>query len=51
MYDFYFGTKNEVLQDELAFLLSIKRMLPKWVNSIPDSEFIAFCEILEYSFK
>lgn len=47
MYDFYFGTRQEVLADESRFLLSIKRMLPKWMNSIPDSEFLALCHLLQ----
>ncbi len=47
MYDFYFGTRQEVLADEPRFLLSIKRMLPKWMNSIPDWEFMALCRLLQ----
>jgi hypothetical protein len=49
MYDFYFGEKNDVLQNELEFLVSIKRMMPRWVNSIPDSEFIALYDDLNNS--
>ena len=41
MYDFYLGNKSQIHEDEELFLISIKRMLPKWMNSIPDSEFIA----------
>lgn len=41
MYDFYFGDRNQIAEDEEKFLISVKRMLPKWVNSIPDSEFLA----------
>jgi len=47
MYDFYFGTKEDIGRDEKKFLLSIKRMLPRWCNSIPDSEYIAIIDILE----
>jgi hypothetical protein len=47
MYDFYFGTKKEILADEVRFLVSVKRMLPKWMNSIPDSEFTAVCRLLQ----
>jgi len=47
MYDFYFGTKNEILKDEKKFLLTVKRMLPRWVNSIPDSEFLAIYDDLQ----
>jgi predicted O-methyltransferase YrrM len=41
MYDFYFGNDQEIAADEEKYLISIKRMLPKWMNSIPDSEFLA----------
>ena len=47
MYDFYFGAKKEIEQDEKKFLLSVKRMLPRWVNSIPDSEYLAIYDDLE----
>lgn len=47
MYDFYFGTKEEIAKDEQKFLLTIKRMLPRWCNSIPDSEYLAILDILE----
>lgn len=41
MFDFYFGTKEEIAANEADYLLFIKRMLPRWCNSIPDSEFLA----------
>lgn len=41
MYDFYFGTKEEIEADQVKYLLFIKRMLPRWCNSIPDSEYLA----------
>ncbi len=41
MYDFYFGDKEDISSDEEKYLISIKRMLPKWMNSIPDSEYLA----------
>lgn len=41
MYDFYFGTKEEIEANEAKYLLFIKRMLPRWCNSIPDTEYIA----------
>jgi len=41
MYDFYFGDKKQISLDEEKYLISIKRMMPKWMNSIPDSEFLA----------
>lgn len=39
MYDFVLGTRDEVLSNEDKFLLAVKRMLPRWLNSIPDTEF------------
>lgn len=47
MYDFYFGSREEIARDEIKFLISIKRMMPRWVNSIPDSEFIALSKLLD----
>jgi hypothetical protein len=46
MYDFYFGTEEQIQKNEEKFLLSIKRMMPRWVNSLPDSEFLALAEIV-----
>jgi|TARA_B100000315_G_scaffold120962_1_gene110783 hypothetical protein len=46
MYDFYFGTKGEVDGDPKKFLLTIKRMLPRWCNSIPDSEYLALYDVI-----
>lgn len=46
MYDFYFGTQEEIEKEPIKFLLTIKRMLPRWCNSIPDSEFIALYEVI-----
>ena len=47
MYDFYFGTKEQIEADPKFFLLTIKRMLPRWLNGIPDSEFLAIYDMLE----
>lgn len=46
MYDFYLGDNNSIENNEESFLLSIKRMLPKWMNSIPDSEFLALHRVI-----
>ncbi|MBF0546912.1 MAG: hypothetical protein HQM08_20900 [Candidatus Riflebacteria bacterium] len=46
MYDFYLGSRAEIFQDEEKFLLSVKRMLPRWLNSIPDSEYLALHQLL-----
>ena len=47
MYDFYFGSKKEIIKDEVKFLISIKRMMPRWVNSMPDYEFISIAKLLD----
>jgi cephalosporin hydroxylase len=47
MYDFYFGSEETIKQDESTFLLFIKRLLPRWCNSIPDSEYIAIFNLLK----
>lgn len=41
MYDFFFGERDEILENEVDYLISIKRMMPRWCNSIPDSELVA----------
>ena len=46
MYDFHFGTEEKIEKNPLEWLIFIKRMLPRWCNSIPDSEFIALHETL-----
>ena len=46
MYDFYFGTRDHIRKDPRKFLLAIKRMLPRWCNSIPDSEYLALYDCL-----
>ena len=47
MYDFYFGSDEEINNNKEKYLLSIKRMMPKWMNSIPDSEFLALSRIAD----
>ncbi|MBF0301355.1 MAG: class I SAM-dependent methyltransferase [Oligoflexia bacterium] len=46
MYDFYFGEKKQIFEDEKNYLLTVKRMMPRWCNSIPDSEFLALYDDL-----
>jgi len=41
MYDFYFGTKDDIFNNPEDFLIFCKRLLPRWINGIPDSECIA----------
>jgi len=47
MYDFYLGSENEIANDEIKFLIAIKRMMPRWVNSIPDTEFVTLTKLLD----
>ena len=51
MYDFHFGTKNEILSNPEEFLIFTKRLLPRWINGIPDSECLAIFHSLEHSKK
>jgi hypothetical protein len=47
MYDFHFGDRQEVLANPEGFLIFCKRLLPRWVNGIPDSECIAVWRMLQ----
>jgi predicted O-methyltransferase YrrM len=47
VYDFYFGSPAEIAADETKYLVAIKRMMPRWINSIPDSEFLALAQLLD----
>ena len=47
MYDFHFGTNKDIKKDPKKYLLTIKRMMPRWCNSIPDSEFLAIYDAVE----
>ncbi|HYX35375.1 MAG: class I SAM-dependent methyltransferase [Pseudobdellovibrionaceae bacterium] len=47
MFDFYLGSSEEIRRDEHKFLISVKRMMPRWVNSIADSELLALAAILD----
>ena len=48
MYNFSFSTnKLNNFKDEINFLLTIKSLLPRYLNSIPDSEFICICNLLD----
>lgn len=47
MYDFYLGSPEEIARDETKFLVTIKRMMPRWINSIPDSEFMALAQLMD----
>lgn len=41
MYDFCYGTKEEILENPESFIIFVKRLLPRWINGIPDSECLA----------
>lgn len=46
MFDFYHGGRPSTAQEEIRYLIAVKRTLPRWANSIPDAEFAALCNIL-----
>lgn len=46
MFDFYLGDRSEIDDDPRGFLVAIKRMLPRWANSLPDSEFHALFDLM-----
>jgi len=47
MYDFHYGTKKEIENNQEEFLIFVKRLLPRWINGIPDSECLAIFRVLE----
>ena len=46
MYDFNLGNLEYIEKNEDQYLLSIKRMLPRWLNSISDSIFLKLHKLL-----
>lgn len=46
MYDFHFGNKEQIKKNPEDFLIFVKRMLPRWINGIPDSECISIFRTL-----
>tara|TARA_B100001057_G_scaffold501252_1_gene622540 strand:- start:11870 stop:12685 length:816 start_codon:yes stop_codon:yes gene_type:complete len=44
MYNYIFG--GNLKKNPKSFILFVKRLMPRWVNSIPDSECLAIFEIL-----
>ena len=46
MYDFHYGSKDQIKQDPEEFLIFVKRLLPRWINGIPDSECLAIYRTL-----
>jgi hypothetical protein len=47
MYDYFLGSKDDIARDEPKYLLAVKRMLPKWLNGIPDAEYLLLFSLLE----
>jgi hypothetical protein len=47
MYDFYLGSAEAIANDESRYLIAVKRMMPRWINSLPDSEFLALAAVLD----
>jgi len=45
MYEFYYPFDKNNLSDIKKYLIFVKRNLPRWVNSIPDSEFLSLFDI------
>ena len=45
MYDFSYKNINKVKKD--PYFVFVKRLLPRWINGIPDSECIAIFETLD----
>jgi len=46
MYDFHFGDEKHIKDNPEDFLIFCKRMLPRWINGIPDSECLAIYRTL-----
>ena len=47
MYDYNFDLDSNPKKKPEKFLIFVKRLLPRWVNAIPDSECIAIFRILK----
>jgi len=47
MYDFHFGDHTHIAAHPEEFLIFCKRMLPRWINGIPDTECIAIYRTLQ----
>lgn len=45
MYDFVLGSSSQIYDNELEYLIAVKHMLPRWLNSLPDGEFSALFEL------
>lgn len=47
MYDFFLGSRQEIAENETKFLIAVKRMTPRWINSVPDTEFLSLAALLD----
>ena len=47
MYDFHFDSKKNIIKNPERFLIFVKKLLPRWLNGIPDSECLAIFKILQ----
>lgn len=47
MYDFHFGSREEIVDNQEKFLIFVKRLLPRWINGIPDSECVAIYQTIQ----
>ena len=47
MYNFYYGSRNDIKKNLKDYLLGIKRTLPRWANPLPDSQYLALYDLLE----
>jgi len=47
MYDYSFEKSSNIKKKPEEFLIFVKRLLPRWVNGIPDSECVAIFRILK----
>jgi hypothetical protein len=47
MYDFTYKNIKDIRKNPNEYLIFVKRLLPRWINGIPDSECIAIFETLE----
>lgn len=41
MFDFHFGSREEIESNPEAFLIFLKHLMPRWSNGIPDAEALA----------
>jgi hypothetical protein len=47
MYNYIFGTKKDILKQPKNFLIFVKRLLPKYANSLPDSGAITLFNMIK----